>query len=315
MDALSYTDEDNTVLHYRLYVPDDYSAEKEYPLVLFLHGAGERGTNNFSQINNVGIINRIINSDTADFDCIIVAPQCATNNQWVDTPWAYGSYVQDNIPISKYMKATKSLISHIESIYSVDSKRLYVTGLSMGGYGSWDIITRYPDMFAAAIPICGAGDPSKAELIKDVAIWAFHGSDDNVVPVEGTRQMVDALEEHDGNIQYTEYPGVDHGSWGLAYAEDNLLTWLFAQEQAEPDPTTASTTEPTTESTSEPTTEPTTTDDDISLTETLAPKDDDSKSPKTGKDSIRYALISIALSLSVSIFGLKAMTKSRNTQV
>jgi predicted peptidase len=230
MLALSFTDSKGTVLPYRLYVPDDYSEEREYPLLLFLHGAGERGSDNYSQIaNNVRIIERIVDSSDSEHDCIVVAPQCATNHQWVDTPWGDGSYNQDQIPISKYLAATVELLEDIQNEYSIDENRLYVTGLSMGGYGAWDIITRYPNMFAAALPVCGAGDPSKAELIKDMAIWAFHGALDDIVPVEGSREMVAALENCGSNVIYTEYENVNHFCWHNAYAEPDLLSWLFEQ--------------------------------------------------------------------------------------
>lgn len=233
MQALSFIDGNGTVLPYRLFLPNDYDADKKYPVLLFLHGAGERGSDNYIQIaSNVGIIDRIINSTDDAYDCIIIAPQCAGGYQWVDTP-CWGSYDQSEIAISKYLAVTVELLKHIQDTYSVDSSRLYVTGLSMGGYGTWDLITRYPDMFAAALPVCGGGDPSKAELIKDMAIWAFHGSADDIVPVMGTREMVAALEQSGSSVIYTEYPGVNHFCWHNAYAEPNLLSWLFAQEDAD----------------------------------------------------------------------------------
>lgn len=230
MQEHTHTDSDGTALPYRLYVPEDYDSSKDYPVLLVLHGAGERGTDNKKHINvNVDIINRIINSNNSDYDCIIVAPQCAEDFQWVDTDWSKGSYDQSKVAISKYLKATYSLLNEIKSSYSVDSNRLYITGLSMGGYGTWDFITRYPDLFAAAIPVCGAGDPTKAEVIKHMPIWVFHGDADSVVPVQGSRDMVDALEALDSPVRYTEYEGVGHDCWNNAYAETELLSWLFAQ--------------------------------------------------------------------------------------
>lgn len=234
MQKLTYTDEDGTTLPYRLYVPDDYDSKKDYPLLLFLHGAGERGNDNKKHIEvNNGIIRRIISSDNPEYDCIIVAPQCAENSQWVDTDWSKGSYDQSKVAMSKYLKATHSLLNELQKNYSIDSRRLYITGISMGGYGTWDYITRYPDLFAAAIPICGAGDPTKAEAIKTMPIWAFHGDADGVVPVQGSRDMVEALEELDSPIRYTEYQGVGHDCWNNAYEEPELLSWLFDQVKPE----------------------------------------------------------------------------------
>lgn len=251
MQALSFTDGNGTVLPYRLHLPDDYDTDKKYPVLLFLHGSGERGSDNYKQIaSNVGIINRIINSTDSACDCIIIAPQCADGYQWANTPWGNGSYNQSEIAISKYLASAMELLEHIQDTFSVDNRRLYVTGLSMGGYGTWDIITRYPDIFAAALPVCGAGDPSKAELIKDMAIWSFHGSADDIVPVMGTREMVHALEQSGSSVIYTEYDGVNHFCWHNAYAEPNLLSWLFAQAKADMPTTntTESSTEPSTES-------------------------------------------------------------------
>jgi len=307
MQALSFTDSKGTVLPYRLYVPDDYDSGKEYPLLLFLHGAGERGSDNTVQIKyNVKILERIVDSADSGHDCIIVAPQCASNHQWVNTPWGNGSYNQDQVPISKYMAATVELLKNIQNEYSVDENRLYVTGLSMGGYGTWDIIIRYPDMFAAALPVCGAGDPSKAELIKDVAIWAFHGDNDDVVPVSGSRDMVAALEECGGNITYSEYEGVNHFSWHNAYAEPDLLSWLFEQsrqEQDVPEPPESTTSLVPTETTGGYPTETTdgypteTTDGDPTETTDGDPTETakDSGTPKTGAGSFTTILFILVI--------------------
>ncbi|MDD4496475.1 MAG: prolyl oligopeptidase family serine peptidase, partial [Eubacteriales bacterium] len=112
--------------------------------------------------------------------------------------------------------------------YSIDKSRIYVTGLSLGGFGTWDIISRHPELFAAAIPVCGGGDPSYAEVLVDMPIWTFHGSADSIVPVEGTREMVEALKAAGSElIKYTEYENAEHNVWNMAYVEDDLLTWLF----------------------------------------------------------------------------------------
>lgn len=122
------------------------------------------------------------------------------------------------------------IIDLVQSKYNIDSNRLYSTGISMGEYGTWNINMLYPDKFAAMVPICGAADPNKAELLKDKPIWTFHGDADNVVPVSGTRDMVNAIKTLGGSPKYTEYPGVYHNSWTRAYSTEGLLDWIFAQE-------------------------------------------------------------------------------------
>lgn len=227
-----FRDTDNMVtLPYRLYLPADYSADKKYSFLLFLHGAGERGYGD-NHFENVKIINHIMNDPEASQKFIIVAPQCANGKQWVDTPWVNGSYNQDNIPMSTYLTSTYNLIRSLEDKYAIDESRMYITGYSMGGYGTWDMITRYPDMFAAAIPICGAGDPTKAELIKDMPIWAFHSAGDITVPSSGSREMVAAIEDAGGSsIKYTEFSDDAHDAWTRAYTNEELYTWLYAQSK------------------------------------------------------------------------------------
>lgn len=145
--------------------------------------------------------------------------------------WSQGTFDRDTVPESRYLKAVIELTDELQKEFSIDKNRLYITGLSMGGYGTWDAITRYPGKFRAAVPICGGGDPAKAAPIKDMKIWAFHGELDDVVPAKGSQNMIKALREAGGNPRYTEYKGVDHGSWERAYAEPELLDWLFDNNQ------------------------------------------------------------------------------------
>ena len=231
LTARYYRDPNNLVtLPYRIYIPQNYSADKKYSFLLFLHGAGSRGYGN-DHVKNVGIINTIMNDPVASEKFIIVAPQCAPNNQWVNTPWGNGSYSQDTVGMSSYLAATYDLICNLKNEYSVDENRMYITGLSMGGYGTWDMITRYPDMFAAAIPICGAADLSRASLIKDIPIWAFHSKGDATVPSSGSRDMVEALKEVGGSVKYTEYSDDAHDAWTRAYSTEELYTWLYSQHK------------------------------------------------------------------------------------
>lgn len=213
---------------YRLFIPEDYDPGKTYPLVLFLHGAGERGADNNIQIDaNRGARLWAEKVNQAAHPCFVLAPQCPSDKQWVNTNWSYGSYSIDKVPVSTELKMVKDIIETLMKNYKIDANQLYITGLSMGGYGSWDFTERYPDMFRAAAPICGAGDPSKADLIKDVNIWCFHSSDDGTVPVSGTRDMVKALKTASGNVKYTEYDNWGHASWVPAYDNPELVSWMF----------------------------------------------------------------------------------------
>lgn len=220
---------------YRLFVPSNYNPGNSYPLVLFLHGAGERGTDNNAQLTaNRGATIWAELETQASHPCFVVAPQCPEGKQWVNTSWVQGSYSIDNILVSNELKMVKDIINTLQTQYSIDASRLYITGLSMGGYGTWDFILRYPSMFKAAIPMCGAGDPTKASLIGSMPVWTFHSNDDAAVPVSGSRDMVNAINALGFNNRtqlYSEY--YNHGhvlAYQVALEEPNLVDWLFNAE-------------------------------------------------------------------------------------
>ena len=200
----------------------------KFPIVIFMHGSGERGNDNEVQINHI----RELFLDSVNrkkYPSFILAPQCPLKKKWVESSWKVSKHImpeKESVP----MKMTMHLLEKLLQKYPIDTKRIYVTGLSMGGFGAWDMICRYPQKFAAAIPICGGGDTSKAELIKDIPVWAFHGSNDKVVKVILTRNMINALKLAGGTPRYTEYKGVDHDCWINAYKEKDLLKWLFSQK-------------------------------------------------------------------------------------
>lgn len=221
----------NYSMPYRLFVPTGYNANTSYPLVLFLHGAGERGTDNNAHIESSrGAKLWAETANQASYPCFVIAPQCPANKQWVNTNWSLGSYSITNIPMSTELKMVKDIIETLQTQYNIDASRLFITGLSMGGYGTWDFILRYPTMFKAAVPICGAGDPSKASLISTIPLRVFHSSDDNIVPVAGSRDMVNAINAVGPNTRtkfYTEYTDQGHFSWTNAYNTSDLVSWLF----------------------------------------------------------------------------------------
>lgn len=228
-EARTYTDAAGTKLLYRLLKPKNYDAKKSYPLVLFLHGAGERGNDNFAQLKH-GMENFANDAAMEKHPCFVIAPQCPAGAKWVDVDWGAAKHDMPEKPASA-MRLTMEVLGNLSKEFSIDQNRLYITGLSMGGYGTWDTIQRQPNMFAAAIPICGGGDPKFARQIANVPIWAFHGDKDTAVKVERSRDMINAIKEAGGAAKYTEYPGVGHNSWTATYKNQDVHDWLFAQKK------------------------------------------------------------------------------------
>lgn len=204
-------------LKYLLYLPKSYIDEnKKWPLVLFLHGAGERG-NDLEIVKRNGIP-KIADKDDS-FSFVAVSPQCPEESTW-----------------QNHFDALDLLLEEIEKTYSIDKNRIYVTGLSMGGYGTWDFAMRYPDRFAAIIPICGGSTyPELVGVLKDLPIWAFHGAKDDIVPVGESRVLVNILKKYNGNIKYTEYPEAGHDSWTETYNNTKIYEWLLEQKRNNPD--------------------------------------------------------------------------------
>jgi predicted peptidase len=214
-------------LPYRLCLPRNYDPEKAYPLVLFLHGSGERGTCNTLPLKH-GPLAFARQSLQDQHPCLVLVPQCPKNRRWVEVDWKLPHHDMPERP-SRPMEATIELLAEIQRKYSVDVRRLYVTGLSMGGYGTWDLVSRQPGRFAAAVPVCGGGDEARAPQLASLAIWAFHGADDGIVLPERSRNMVSAIRAAGGSPRYTEYAGVGHNAWDYAYSDEQLFEWLFAQ--------------------------------------------------------------------------------------
>ncbi|MGH8903201.1 MAG: dienelactone hydrolase family protein [Egibacteraceae bacterium] len=200
------------------------------PLVLLLHGAGERGNDNRSQLAN-GVMN-LLGSETATarFPCFYVLPQCPTNQRWVDVDWSAERHILPPQP-SAALAATLKLLDSLLDRHPIDPQRLYLIGLSMGAFGVWDLLSRFPERFAAAAPICGGGDEDALVAARAVPIWAFHGARDPEVPVERSRRAIAALRAAGGTPRYTEYAAVGHDAWTNAFAEPAFLHWLFAQRR------------------------------------------------------------------------------------
>jgi predicted esterase len=235
-----------TTLPCYIFVPASYKPQMHYPLVLCLHGSGERGDDPSAVKNNTMAIVWARDTNQSRWPCFILVPQCPSNGWWT----------YSNIEL-----AVNDILDSLQFEFSIDLNRLYITGLSMGGYGTWDMIARYPMKFAAAVPMSGGGDPSKAALIKQIPIWNFHGAQDHTVYVTESQEMIIALEnvgdtavytnchngdctglsdsiiadkiKHQAKLLYTEYENGGHVIWDQAYNTVFLLPWVFAQSKGQ----------------------------------------------------------------------------------
>ncbi|MEL6811082.1 MAG: prolyl oligopeptidase family serine peptidase [Bacteroidota bacterium] len=222
-------------LPYRILLPKNYDATKKYPMILFLHGSGERGSDNELQLTH-GADLFLKPEVQAQFPAIVVFPQCKENRSWNNTAYniAYGKRVFNYPAVVKpnvHQELLESLIDNLKSEYPIDAQRLYIGGLSMGGMGTFEAVLRNPDLFAAAFAICGGANPRISETLSNTPFWIFHGEQDNVVPIQGSRKIYEALKEKNADVKFTAYPGVEHDSWTNAFAEPELLPWLFSKSR------------------------------------------------------------------------------------
>ncbi len=232
--AGSFTSAGGQQIMYRLFVPKNYNPATAYPIMLTLHGAGERGTNNSSQLMYPFSIMWGDDSVQSPHPCFVLSPQCPNNSTygWVNTPWGNATYNYSAVPISADLQAVVELLDSVSRQYRIDTLREYVSGMSMGGYASWYLAMRFPTRFAAVVPVCGAGDTARAASIRNVPVWAFHAADDPTVPVRGSRDMIAAMQRAGGTPVYTEYPasmGIGHSSWIPAAQNPALVPWVFGQ--------------------------------------------------------------------------------------
>jgi predicted peptidase len=219
---------------YRLLAPRDLSSGARYPLVVFFHGSGERGADNEKQLIN-GVERFARPESRSQYPCFVLAPQCPTHLDNQPIMWTGSREEMHRLKLASEpaapLQTALELIFVIQGKYPIDLDRIYVAGISMGGFAAWEALIRHPRHFAAAIPVCGGGDVTYADSIKHVPVWAFHGAEDPVVPVICSRSMIENLEKAGGAPRYTEYPGVGHNSWDRAYAEPELLSWLFSHKR------------------------------------------------------------------------------------
>ena len=193
---------------YLLFLPEGYGQKrKRRPMILFLHGAGERG-DDLSKVKKHGPPKLV--EKQKDFSFIVLSPQCPEDDWWTDK-----------------VEVLINLLDDIVAKYDVDTKRIYLTGLSMGGYGTWSLASAYPERFAAIVPICGGGKRYMANRLKDVPVWAFHGAKDKVVPLKESQDMVNAVKNRGGNARLTVYPDAGHDSWTATYNNKELYDWFL----------------------------------------------------------------------------------------
>ena len=217
-------------LNYRLLTPD-YDTLRKYPLVIFLHGSGESGKDNKAQLK-WGVMNFASDQAMAMHPAIIIAPQCPENEAWSNFSENEKTRELRLQPTpSKTMALVMELVHHMIKTFSVDTNRIYITGLSMGGFGTFDAVERYPHFFAAAVPVCGGGDTSKASSIAHIPMWIFHGSEDSGVNPLYALDMINALSKAGSYAGLTYYPGVGHFSWLAAYNDPLMMEWLFKQHK------------------------------------------------------------------------------------
>jgi predicted peptidase len=211
------------LMPYRLFVPQNYDKAKRYPLVIWLHGGGSAGDDNLGQISKDNRLGTHFWTEKAiqqKYPSFVLAPQ------------SMGGWDSNiDVSLSEELQLVIEILDVVRRDYSIDADRLYVAGQSNGGMGAWGLITKRPGIFAAAIPLCGAGNPGIASRAAKTAVWAFHGEKDDVIDAEHSRDMINAMRRAGGMPRYTEYKNVGHDIWETAFKEPELADWLFAQRR------------------------------------------------------------------------------------
>jgi predicted peptidase len=235
-----YTDPIGESMTYYFYGPASFAPRQSYPLVLVLHGSGERGDPKHDPGQNRGAlidqeyVQALVSPATQRrWPCFVVAPQLLGDQRWVNAPSTDSSYKLAPRPNPSLALAVEIVLSLRERYPQIDGSRIYVEGISIGAFGTWEAAERWPQLFAAAIPMAGAGDPSAAAALRQVPVWAFQGGSDGNPPAEASRLMVQAVREEGGTACYTEYPGAGHDIWNTERPlnDPKVLAWLFAQRK------------------------------------------------------------------------------------
>ncbi|WP_321334368.1 prolyl oligopeptidase family serine peptidase [uncultured Bacteroides sp.] len=221
-------------LNYRLLRPEVLKSGKKYPVVLFLHGSGERGNDNEKQLTHgCRMFQNPVNREK--YPAFVLCPQCPLTGYWGYSSRPV-SFLPSEMPASTeeltpVFRSVKELLDTYLAMPQVDKSRIYIIGLSMGGMGTYDLVCRFPEIFAAAVPICGTVNPLRLKSAKNVSFRIFHGDSDDVVPVEGSREAYKALKACGAKVEYIEFPGCNHGSWNPAFNYPDFMSWLFSQRK------------------------------------------------------------------------------------
>ena len=228
-----YKDRSGNVMPYRIFKPANLSKNKEYPLVLFLHGASGSGVDNEKQLEQANMFGSLVwalPENQGRFPAFIVAPQ--SNINWPAARIEPGKRPVLIPGLGLGSQLALAVVEQLISEFPIDPARIYVTGHSMGGAGTFNLIAYRPGFFAAAVPVCGLPDFSMAAAMAQTPIWNFHGDKDDIEPVATSRRIIEEIRKTGGKPRYTEYPGVEHNSFLWAYTEPGLLQWMFAQRSA-----------------------------------------------------------------------------------
>ena len=221
-----YRSSEGDTMPYRLYSPAALTPSRKYPLVLFLHGFEGLGKDNEKQIGGMdfaGTHTWVLPHNQAAHPCFVLAPQCPVGGLWAN-------------PLTRkptrHLRRAVALIEELSGSLPIDRDRIYVTGQSLGGYGTWAAISYFPEVFAAAVPVCGGGRTARARFLVDMPVWAFHGSLDPIIWPRESRRMISALRKAGGDPRYTELRFVGHNAWDVAYLHPELVPWLFSQTRS-----------------------------------------------------------------------------------
>jgi predicted peptidase len=206
-------DLDRQEYRYAVWVPRDYTPDREWPVILYLHGIGESGSD--GEFHTTVGLGRAIRSHPERFEALVVMPQMPVGSRWK----------------GRILDLALATLDATLREYRADRDRVVLTGLSLGGYGTWLLGSQQPERFCALLPICGGGDPANAAKLARLPIWCFHGDADPVVPVERSREMVAAVRAAGGDVKYTELAGVEHNSWDPAYGDPEVVKWMLAQHR------------------------------------------------------------------------------------
>lgn len=221
----SFDNSHGQTMLYRLFIPKNYDKQKKYPLMLWLHGGAGRGNDNLKQISGGNTLGSHVWTSPKNQlanPCFVVAPQCPSGELWATL---------DTAEPTDQLRLVLELLQGLQKAFNLDDQRFYVAGQSMGGFGTWSLVSKYPGMFAAAIPICGGGNETEASKLTKMSIWAFHGEKDEAVSVKRSRNMIAAIREVGGKAKYTEYKGAGHVIWDKVFSEPDLIEWVFTQRK------------------------------------------------------------------------------------